>query len=115
MNKVLPIILCTVCLILVSCAHRETTPLITLKPNDSRLVCSEFVFKPAHNFLGEGWDGFTGKKFPPDVPPGVFAEVKRSNPIRVQGSRYMVSASGRLAIVNVEQPRKYSTEWSDEV
>jgi hypothetical protein len=115
MNKALPLILCTVCLILVSCAHPETTPLVTLKPNDSGLVCGEFVVKPAHYSLGEGWDSLTGKKYPPDVPPGVFAAVQRSNPIRVKGSRYMVSDSGRLAIVSVEQPQKYSTKWSDEV
>lgn len=104
-----------VCQLLISCAHRETTPSVTVKPNDSGLVCSDFTFKPAHNFLGESWDGFTGKKYPPDVPPGVFADVKRSNPIRVQGSRYMISAPGRLAIVSVEQPHKYSTKWSNEV
>lgn len=102
-----------VCQLMTSCAHRETTPLVALKPNDSGLVCSDFVFKPAHRFLGESWNSLTGKR--PDVPPGVFAAVQRSNPIRVKGTRYMLSASGRLAVVSVEQPKKYSTKWSDQV
>lgn len=89
--------------------------MVTVRPNTSGLQCGEFVFKPAHNLLGPSWDGFTGKPTPPDVPPGVFASVKRTNSVKVKGSRYLITASGSLAVVSVENQRKYTTRYSDEV
>src|SRR5436190_5959712 len=86
-----------------SCAHRETVPQVSVRPNTSGLHCGAFEFRPAHYFLGyAGTDSVTGKPYGPDVPPGVYASVGRTNPIRVKGSRYMISATGRLAVVSVE-------------
>ncbi len=95
-----------------SCATRDSRPVVRVLPNDSGLVCSDFAFRPPHNFLGEGWD-MKGRKFPPDTPSGMRARVERSNPIRVKGSRYMVSASGSLAVVSIERPGDYRTKYYD--
>jgi hypothetical protein len=79
-------------LLLVGCAHRETVPQVSVRPNTSGLKSGAFEFRPAHYFLGySGNDPVTGKPFGPDVPPGVYASVERTNPLRVKGSRYMIS------------------------
>ncbi len=93
-------------LLLVSCAHRETVPLVSVRPNDSGLKCGPFEFRAAYNLIG-GRSYRDGKPNPPDVPPGVRAGVERVNPVRIGAGRYQVRASGGLVVVSVENIRKY--------
>lgn len=95
--------------VLSSCAQREIRPQVRVLPNPSGLQCGNFEYSAAHSDVGGmvvefSKDGRRSKLRKPvnDVPSGVWARVTRSNPIRVKGSRYMVSASGSLCVVTID-------------
>ena len=83
------------------CATIESTPKVTVLPNDSAIQVATIQDHGPKTLLGQ-------VDAPPDIPSGTTISFKRIEPLHNGEPRYFIPASGRLKIVSVEHPKKYN-------
>jgi hypothetical protein len=83
------------------CASVESTPKVSVLPNDSAIQIASTRDHGPEALLG-------AIDAPPDIPSGTTISFKRIEPLHNKEPRYFIPASGRLKIVSVENPKKYN-------